>query len=293
MSTHQSFNPTTVAIAVIGYYPNWYEGGLKNITDTDKIRGDLALEFVRKTQKMGFHLVWVDGGSSYLFLQHLQTIPEIIFEKMDMVVAKRSPKKQRAYVLASQIPGIKAIVSTEAEKTSLLDSVSAIVTPLLTDQADIIIPKREKVLFKKTYPHFQFLSEKQANEAYNQILYKNNLLLPHEEDLDIFFGPIAFQNTRELLELFIQRVTFRKYENTFPSEFHDPDQYSNAYFFPTIMALQRNITVKSVIVNFRYPQIQKQNEEMLEEQFIEKRNLQKEGILSNLHDFLEYRRKNI
>ncbi len=294
MGMSTKYHPQSVALALIGYYTSWYKGAVRNIADTGKIRGDLALEFLQKARDYGYRVVFVDGGSSHSFLQELKKVQGIIFEEMRENVVKRSPKKQRAYVLASKIKGVKVIVSVEAEKLSLLDSISKIVTPLLIDQVAIVIPKREEKLFKESYPHFQYLSEKQANKEYNHALRKQQLLMQDQEDLDILFGPIAFQNTSELLPLFLQRVKFRKYEDgVFPSEFHDPDQYSNAYFFPTILALKHNFKVQSVTIPFTYPVTQKENEEVLEKEFEKKRILQREGILSNLYDFLEYQRKKI
>src|SRR5258708_7366050 len=233
----------------------------------------------------------VDGGSSEIFLKQFAKFSYIIIDTMH--IKKRSPKKQRAFVIASKLPGVKAIVSVEAEKVGFIDSLPQLARPLVTNETDIVVPKREIELFKESYPDFQFISETQANKEYNATLIEHNLLPENHEDLDILFGPVAFRNSPEIVKLFLQRVKFRKYEDgIFPSVFHDPDQYSNAYFFPTIMALQKNMRVKSVSIPFRYPKIQRENEEQgNKEEFIEKRKLQSEGILSNLHDFLRFKLK--
>lgn len=284
-----SFKPVSVAIALIGYYPKWYPGKLKNITETQKIRGDLALTFIEKATSKGYKIVFVDGGSSESFLQRVHEFSGIIFQEMREKIIKRSPKKQRAFMIASKIPNVKAIVTTEAEKISLIDAIPEIVSPLVSDEADIVIPQRKEEIFKETYPLFQYTSEKEANRRYNQALRDQHLLSKKQSDFDFFFGPVAFQNKPEIVSLFLQRISFRKYETEkLPSEFHDPDQYANAYYFPSVLALQHKKRVISVEVPFAYPAIQRENEEALEEEFTKKRMLQKEGIISNLHDFLLY-----
>ena len=51
------FNPTDVGLAIITYYPKWYRGKLRSIKHTDKVRGDLALEFFTKATKLGYKVV--------------------------------------------------------------------------------------------------------------------------------------------------------------------------------------------------------------------------------------------
>lgn len=66
------YNPNLIAFALITSYPKWYKGKLKNYSQTDKIRGDLALEFIQKATSMGFQLIVADGKSSRSFQKQLK-----------------------------------------------------------------------------------------------------------------------------------------------------------------------------------------------------------------------------
>ena len=73
------FNPTEVSLAIITYYPKWYRGKLRSIKHTDKVRGDLALEFFSKATKLGYKVVVADGKSSKTFKKAVSGIQDLIF----------------------------------------------------------------------------------------------------------------------------------------------------------------------------------------------------------------------
>lgn len=278
-------NPQSVAICLITYYPKWYNGKLQSIKHTDKIRGDLALEFIQKAQKLSHQIVISDAQSSRSFKKRLAELKgvNLKFRKHP----KRSPGKRQTFKIASKLKNVKVIVTTEPEKISLLDSMEALTKPILGGIADIITPKREDRLFQKTYPGYMYESEIEGNKIYNEYLNLYNLL-PKDEALDMFFGPKVFANKKEVLACFMRKFNLKTGKIKLPSEYFDPEEYSNSGYFPIILALKKNLKVKSVEIPFSYPAIQKRNEEAdAQELFKEKRKAQRLSLILELIHFLQ------
>src|SRR3989344_8232372 len=87
-------DPSCVAITLTTLYPKWYRGKLQSIKHTDKIRGDLALEFIRIAREKGYQVVVVDGKGSKTFRKELKKI-----EGVTVLLSrkqKRSPMKRLA-----------------------------------------------------------------------------------------------------------------------------------------------------------------------------------------------------
>lgn len=279
-------SPESIAVCIITYYPKWYNGKLQSIKHTDKIRGDLALEFIQKAQKLGHQIVISDAQSSRSFKKNLAELKgvNLKFRKHP----KRSPGKRQTFKIASKLKNVKVIVATEPEKISLLDSMEALTKPILNGIADIVTPQREDRLFKKTYPTYMYQSEIEGNKIYNEYLNLYNLL-PKDETLDMFFGPKVFANKKEVLACFMKKFNLKTGKITLPSEYFDPEEYSNTGYFPIILALKKKLKVKSVEIPFSYPAIQKRNEEAdAQELFIEKRKAQRLSLILELVHFLQF-----
>lgn len=283
-----SINPKEIAFAIITYYPKWYNGKLRSLSQTDKIRGDLALKFIQKAISMEFRVVVADGKSSKSFQKRLKSISSIkLIKKLS---PKRSPAKRQAFKAASMMEGVKLIVTCEPEKTSVLDSVALFVKPLQENMVDIVVLKREDNLFKKTYPDYMYQSETEGNKLYNDQLITHHLLNKGDE-LDMFFGPRAFINHPKILSLFLKKFHFQKNQK-FLEEYFDPEEYANALYFPILIALQKKLRVKSVEIPFSYPKLQKLNESVgAKEFFVEKRKSQHIGTLLDLMYLLNYLQK--
>lgn len=278
------FQNNEIAFAVVTFYPRWHSGGLRSIMETDKIRGDLALLFVQKACKLGYRVVVADSSSPHTFTRELSRIAGAILIRRRS--KKRSPAKRQAIRRAFKLPGIKVIILTEGEKVSLIDSVEKIARPIYSEKSDIVVPKRTKKLFHKTYPGYMYRSELLGNKRYNHILRSYKLLSPLEPDLDMFFGPRAFSNKPEIVALFLKSFKLKKRFRIRHDHF-DAEDYSNTLFFPVVQALQKKIRVKSLKIPFEYPLLQKQNEELAcRDVFFEKRALQKKHLLSELERFL-------
>lgn len=284
-------NPKFIAIVVTTFYPLWYRGKLRSIKHTDKIRGDLALEFIQTSRKLGYQIVVSDGQSSKTFRKELKKIPGIILIKRRS--PKRSPSKRQAILKAAKLPGVKVIVLTEAEKVSLVsDCLLQIVEPILKEEAEIVVPKRNDELFRQSYPDYQYESEVEGNKTYNEELVSHKLLDIGDDSLDMFFGPRVLANKKNVLSLFMRRYHFSIVDVSFPKWYFDADEFSNVNYFPVVAALKKGMKVKSVEVNFRYPDLQKQNEEKgSREVFLEKRKAQRIGLIVELLHFVAYLEK--
>ena len=148
-----------------------------------------------------------------------------------------------------------------------------------------MIPKRNESLFQKTYTSYQHVSETEGNLLYNEIIRANGLLKRGEDDLDIFFGPLAFINTPQVSSLFLHLKSNILFKNS-TTHFKFTDEYD---YFPVVRALKKGLRVRSVNVPFTYPPIQKMNEEKgPKELFVEKRKNQRLSILIELLYFINF-----
>lgn len=281
------FNPQDIVFAVITQYPSWYRGKTRSASHTDKIRGNLALEFIQKALSFQYRVVVVDGYSSKSFRKELNNFQNLKILKRRS--SKRSPAKRQAFKAASKLPSVKVIIATEPEKVSLIDSIRLITQSILENKADIVIPKREEQLFRTTYPDYMYESEVEGNNIYNKQLKLHNILSQDNENLDIFFGPIAFKNDPKILCLFTKVFRFRLEERAALAEYFDPEEYSNTQSFPIIMALKKKLMVQSVEIPFLYSKDQKLNETFgVKDFFIKKRQAQRLGALVVLMRLLNY-----
>lgn len=290
-SPERIFQPEAVAIVLLTRYLGWYPGELKNIGDTDKVRGDLALESIRAGVETGYNLIISDAGSNQEFLGQLSGLPVTI---LDRQAGSRGVGRRQGFSAASRINGVEAIMRTEPEKVELIkEFVPNLMVSLINNEADIVVPKRNQELFKGSYPAYMYKSEVDAMEKYNKLLRRFRLL-PQDEYLDLFFGPIAFRNTPEIIELFMHKFEFTKYSEVGIRKYPQPDEFSDAQTFPILEALHKGFRVRSIEINFVYPQIQKENEESIEMgsevAFRDKRRGQKWGFLDEAIHFIRYLR---
>lgn len=280
-----------IAVAVVTHYPKWYRGKLRSIKHTDKVRGDLALETIATGLKHGCKVVVADWKSAKTFRKELSSLPNIILIKRRS--PKSSPSKRQVLKKASGLEDVKVIILTEPEKVSLVKNcLSQIVKPIFDGEADIIIPKRNEQLFKKTYPSYQYESEVEGNKTYNEELRSHKLISITDADFDMFFGPRAILNSREVMSLFLKRYRFSIRHISFPKWYFDAEELSNTNFFPAVDALRHGYKVKSVEVPFKYPESQKANEDRGERDlFFEKRKAQRIGLIIELLHFVSYLEK--
>lgn len=290
MEKDNLMSPRSIAIALTTSYPRWYRGKLVSIKHTDKVRGDLALETIKIARKKGYQVVVADWQSTKTFRREIISIGGV--NLIRRLSEKRSPAKRNALKKASLLEGVKVIILTEPEKVSLVkDCIQFIVEPILKQEADIVVPKRENILFEKSYPKYQYESEQEGNSVYNEEL-KSHKFIEINDNFDMFFGPRAFSNTKPLVALFTKRYRFSIIHSTLPKSYFDAEELSNTNFFPVVAALKKGLRVKSIEVPFEYPTSQKQNEDKgAKEVFVEKRKAQKIGLVIELLHFVAYLEK--
>lgn len=292
LETEFKLRPSAVAVVALTLYPLWYPGVTKSIGDTDKVRGDLAIEAITSGVGHGYHMVVGDGGSSIAFEDELAKFSGITFFRRQE--KGRGAGRRQGFEIASAISGVEAVLRVEPEKVSIVgEFIPQIMQPLLEGKADIVVPRRNPHLHQSTYPQYQWESEVAANKKYNDLLHKTGLL-PQDQFLDMFFGPIAFRNNPEVRELFLERYNFTLPTSTGIRRFVEPENWSDGYFFSVVKALHQGFKVTTVEVDFKYPESQRQNEETTAEgsidKFIEKRREQKYGLLDELIHFVRYLR---
>lgn len=284
-------SPSVIALALTTSYPQWYSGKIRSIKHTDKIRGDLALEMITFALKQGYQVVAADWKSAKTFRKQLASIEGLHFIKRRS--GKRSPSKRQALRKASKLEGVTILILTEPEKVSLLkDCLDTIIEPIIAGSADIVVPKRDDELFKKTYPTYMYESELEGNGIYNEELRSHELIEMKHEDYDMFFGPRVIANKKKIVSLFLQQYHFSIGNVSLPPSYFDVEGLSNATFFPVVRALKKNYRVVSVVVPFRYPALQKKNEEVgSRELFILKRKAQRISLIVELLHFVAHLEK--
>lgn len=270
-----------IAIVTSTLYPTWYEGRtqkkFKNSEQNkiDKIRGDLAIKMLITARKQGFQIVVVDSGSSPAFLEKLkQTGIKVTPAKNKSL----SPSRQEGFQKAAKLKGVKVICWVEPEKVSFVKhALPQAVSPLLNNQADIVIPARDKKAFN-TYPTYQAKIEKKANQIWNNILRKHQILPAKSADLDIWFGPKCFKNDPKLIGIFLKKYHFKE-------KVQKLDLWSGAIVLPIISALKQGYRVVSININYQHPRKQtaiEENSNLMKK----KRQLQYHSILSTTNQFL-------
>lgn len=286
-----SVNYNQIALCASTFYPKWYVGKIQSLKHTDKVRGDLVLEFAQKGRALGCLVVFVDGGSAKEWIDEIIKIRGVILTKKKS--PKRSPNRRLAIKTASKITDVKILVLTEPEKVSLVtDCLEQMIKPVFDDEADLVVAKRNEELFRETFPSFYYESEIEANALYNEYLRSHNLL-KDAEDLDIFFSPKAFRNDPKVIAVFMKRFRLKLGGFIVPRSYFDPEEISDTGFFPAVFALKKRLRVESVEIPFKYPALQKENEEIGDKEFfLAKRKAQRLGLLVDLTHLLAYLEKN-
>ena len=231
-------------------YKRLEPGEARETSDTEGIRGDLAIQTLDRAICSGVRIVASDGGSSEDFLSSIEKFTTQGLTVVPSDSPDRGPQRRNAFSKAISLPNALAIVYTQPEKVALMDFLEGITRPICEGNADIVIPKREDKLFEETYPDYMRESELKVNKRYDWIV-RSSGLVTKDQSFDWFFGPVVFKNDPEITALF-----FKKYE----MEGSDPDQHSDGHYFPIIEALFNKKRVISVEVPFTYPEKQRANE---------------------------------
>jgi hypothetical protein len=289
------FNPQSLAVVSTVHYPNWYEGEVKwenTESLSDKVRGDLALEMVSEAKSRNYQVAIVDSGASPAFSQKLGGFEILTFqeEKGGMSTGRQQGFREASllkYTDHTKQKFVEAICWLEPEKISIIsDCLPKAIEPILLGQADVVIPKRSNNEFEETYPDYQVKYERDGNRLWNGMLRKFGILGHDQEDLDVWFGPRMFRNTPEITQIFLTKYKYEKSQDTSKSfqNAYKPSRYSNATFFPVIVALFEKLRVISVEVPYRHPSNQTKIEKD-SDGFRKKRADQQREIIRTCSDF--------
>ncbi len=281
------FDPKSIVIAATTRYPNWHRGKSLDLSNTDKVRGDLAIQTIDEAIKHSYTVVINDGGSSKEFKGELAKRRIIVQARIG---ESRATARRQLIEYSSHVPQAKVILRMEPEKVSLVENcIPQLVEPILRDEADVVVPKRRQDLFSSSYPNYMYRSEMYANKKYNDILHEFKIL-PSEEEFDFFFGPVVFSNKPNILKFFLEsfEVRLKKEPVIGVRRYLDPQDFSNPQILGVVKALYMGIKVKSIEVPFVYPVAQKENELINKVSFMQKRKRQKWENLDDLVEFIKY-----
>lgn len=272
-------NPQLV-IASSTLYKDWYPGEKISLKDVDKLRGDTAIDSFRRAVDKGFKVIDIDAGSNPSFVDTLSAAGVKVVEQPRVGL---SESRRQGIILASAL-NPAAILTTEPEKPSLIDSVDELLKPIIEGRADIVIAQRNQMAFD-SYPPTQAGIEKKANKLANNILKKHGLLSEDALDLDLWMGPRMLRNDPKIIDLFLRRYDFKKLGSSLDSVI-DLERWSNALFLPVVEALSQGFRVVGLPISYKHPEIMTESETGLRE-FDRKREIQFKGIIISIIEMVK------
>jgi len=282
MSSKEILDPKTVTIATSTYYRDWSENSNNKLDPSTLLRGKLALEMINTSTKKGYQIVVVDGGSGSEFTRKANENGAKVVSQNETGM---SPGRRQAFREASALENCEIICWIEPEKISIVsECLPLTLRPLALGVADIVIPKRDDESFS-TYPDYQVSYEKKANEMWNNLLRKYNLLPTKSEDLDVWFGPKFFKNDPKILSLFLARYEFGIQTFQFLKDVN-PEDWANSTFLAIPAALHEGYRVKSVRVTYHHPKEQTEFEKN-NDIFKKKRMHQLKSIISVTSEYIK------
>lgn len=147
-------------------------------------RAQLAIKTCEAVQENGLHMIVVDGGTDEDFRQRLaNTGAKVLPQTRPGMGASR-----RQAIGAGLETDAEAICWIEPEKHPLIPFLWSCIKPVLSCEADVVLPRRTSM---RGYPPYQAQSERIGNEAIAK--------LTGRPDLDFFFGPRILSRTAAMV----------------------------------------------------------------------------------------------
>lgn len=241
--------------------------------NSDSIRGNIALEQMRRLKNEGFRIILIDSESSREFVNKITEL-EIEIIPQDPNDSSLSSAKRKGFEKASQVNGVKFIITTEVEKPWSSEALDKLVEPLRNNQADMTIPSRcenptseEQLRDFCGYPPEQARYEALGNKTMNDTLHQAGLLDP-AINLDLYNGTRAFRNTPEILELMSKKFSITNINNWLYDQFiilnpettdynkdifKEWDKWFAALFSPPPALLIQGFKIRSILIPYKHP----------------------------------------
>lgn len=292
-------NPKRVYIVSPISMPNYGK------SESDTIRGDLAIENLKKANKLGYSVILIYGSRENTdFLRKLKEVDpsggnKIVIEEQKETTY--SGARRDAIRKAVENTNCEVIVMYEIEKP--IDEIQAMVEPILNGRADITITDRQIETDVKTekditnepekptenlrgLPWYQARSEKYFCNWANELLTKMKIKSPNSPNID-WMGNRAWRNTDKINSFFLARYV----EDVDRRIFMDikPDHLSSSLFFPMVEIFKSypDVRLESVPIQYKHDSVQT-NLENSDQSFIKKRDTQRSMLI---HEMFEYVRQ--
>ncbi len=278
--------------------------------NSDSVRGEIALDQLKKFREAGFQIVIIDTKSSKEFIFRLEDMGVKVFSEENLSL---SGANRQGFEKASDLGGARYIIKTEVEKPWTVEDLDKLVEPLQEGKAEMVIPSRcpnpnseNQLIELCNYPPVQAHFEALGNLDMNKALKENNLLSP-DINLDLYNGTRVFINKREIIDLMSKKLTTTKTGNWLYDELTtlNPnleedvnfgilqayDRWFNALFAPVAALLANKYRVSSVEIPYRHPDEQTQLE-IGNKGFDSKRIEQFFKIVGPFADYVKYLLRN-
>lgn len=146
----------------------------------EEVRPRLAIKTAKISGECGYPIVVVDASPDKRVTQALEQAGAIVFKAQDPGMG---PSRRQALQEAAKIAGQDGILAwLEPEKATFVPFLAEVVKYLLSQQADIVIPRRKSL---ESYPEFQ-----QHFEWLNNYIFQ----IYTERDLDHCVGVRVFRS---------------------------------------------------------------------------------------------------
>lgn len=191
----------------------------------DDVRAQLALKTCRAARDNNYPIIVVDGSPCEEFKYALR-------EAGAVVVDQEKPgmgQSRRECLNLGLTTGADVIAWLEPEKYTLVPLLGPCVSPVLSGEAEVVIPRRRNL---DGYPQYQHWSELRANWELGNITKRF--------DIDFYIGP-RIMNRKSA-----QRMA--AYQPKHP----DGDNWE-ILFVPLVPLLAEGVSIMSVIVDYVHP----------------------------------------
>ncbi len=221
--------------------------------EQDGVRFKLACQFVENGVRNGYHVLIVDRSPEAAVAKALQARgAAVVCSKASTYPAQKREVAVWARVIATT-KGARFVFLSEPEKADIVDEIPTLIMPLVLGRADIVIPSRSPESWE-SYPDFQRQSELVILAVYRAVT---------GIDADPVFGPVAYTPQ---VSSFFEAADAGRYNSP-----NNPYLYALA----PVEAKAYGYRVMKVETDFRYPEVQKrEEEEILFSQMVAKRLMQ-------------------